>query len=47
VRPPRVADRCDMVDVDAEPQGTGSGHARLPGFIAGISASSGGTFSGS
>src|SRR3546814_2987355 len=40
----RVADRRDMVDVDAEPQpragGEGGGHAaaRLPGFTAGLAA---------
>ena len=44
----RVADRRDMVDVDAQaqpPRGGRAQFARLPGFIAGVAASSGGSSS--
>ena len=43
----RVPDGRDMVDIDAEAQLSSCGHAaaRLPGFIGGIAASSGGTAS--
>jgi hypothetical protein len=41
----RVSDRRDMVDIDAEAEGPGHGLARLPGLIAGIAASSGGSAS--
>ena len=39
----RVPDGRDMVDIDAEAQRAGHAAARLPGLIAGIAASSGGT----
>ena len=44
----RVTDRRDMVDVDAQaqpPRGGRAQFARLPGFIAGVAASSGGSSS--
>ena len=39
----RVPDRRDMVDIDAEAKASAQAAARLPGFTAGIAASSGGT----
>jgi hypothetical protein len=42
-----VPDRRDMVDIDAEAEPVGQAAARLPGLIAGIAASSGGTESAS
>ena len=46
----RVADRGDVIDVDAKAEALGGkgAHqaARLPGLIAGVAASSGGTSSG-
>jgi len=46
VRPAaRVPDGRDMVDIDPEAERMGHGLARLPGLIAGIAASSGGTSS--
>ena len=41
----RVPDGRDVIDVDAEAQLPGHAAARLPGFTAGIAASSGGTAS--
>ena len=43
----RVPDGRDMVDIDAEAEGAGHAAARLPGLIAGIAASSGGSASAS
>ena len=42
----RVADGCDVVDVHAEPQLRHVLRSRLPGFVAGMAASSGGSASG-
>ena len=47
VAAPRVPDGRDVVDIDAEAQLAGHVAARLPGFIAGMAASSGGTASAS
>ena len=43
----RVPDGRDVVDVDAEAEAAGQAAARLPGLIAGIAASSGGSASAS
>jgi hypothetical protein len=43
----RVPDGRDVIDVDAEAEARGQAAARLPGFTAGIDASSGGTESAS
>jgi len=42
----RVPDRRDVVDVDAEAEPAAQAAARLPGFTAGMCASSGGNSSG-
>jgi hypothetical protein len=42
----RVPDRRDVIDIDAEAEFPGHAAARLPGFTAGIAASSGGTAPG-
>jgi hypothetical protein len=41
----RVADGRDVIDIHSEAQATGQAAARLPGLIAGIDASSGGSAS--
>jgi hypothetical protein len=43
----RVPDGRDVIDVDAEAKPVAQAAARLPGFTAGIAASSGGTASAS
>jgi hypothetical protein len=43
----RVADRRDVIDVDAEAETAGHAAARLPGLTAGSEASSGGSASAS
>src|SRR4029078_10169324 len=47
IAPARVPYGRDVIDVDAEPETTGHAAARLPGFIGGIAASSGGRASAS
>jgi hypothetical protein len=43
----RIPDRRDVIDVDAEAESAGHAAERLPGLIAGMAASSGGTASAS
>jgi hypothetical protein len=47
VAAPRVPDGRDVVDIHSKAEAAGQAAARLPGLIAGIAASSGGTASAS